>query len=166
MTTPQQAQDAMLAEMQAKHKQARELIKKAHDAIHEAVAAAEYMGALVERTSRHKRNGTYRWLEDGGIPQDDAKAYKTAYATGQKRSTASDRRTMRVLGIIDDQKIIRRGTTTKRQPKSLVSKIDNATAQITKHLEGRPVSDMSLSEKVLIKQRMNALARLYVELSQ
>ena len=157
---------AMAHELETNHAIAQNHIKAANHAIKEAVAAAEYLGQLIEKAGRSKRSSVYSWVsEAAGTDGATARAYKLAHLTQKKRHTASDRRALIKLGIIQPQ--VKIGTAkVKAPPLSLTSKCNRAAEQITKHVETkRKVEDMSQGEKDAIKQQLEPLARLFMEVS-
>ena len=166
-TTTTDITAAMAHELETNHAIAQTHIKAANHAIKEAVAAAEYLGQLIEKASRSKRSTVYQWIsEAAGIDGATARAYKLAYTTGKQRRVASDRRCLIKLGVIQPQVKIQTKKV-KAQPLSLTSKCNRAAEQITKHVETkRKVEDMSQGEKDAIKQQLEPLARLFMQVSK
>ena len=167
MNSSTTATEAMAHELAANHAIAQNHIKAAQHAIKEAVAASEYLGELVSKVASHKHQSTFTWLSEvAGIDPVTAKAYRLAAHTGKQRHVASDRRALIKLGIIQPQ--VKIGTAkVKAQPLSLTSKCNRAAEQITKHVETkRKVEDMSQGEKDAIKQQLEPLARLFMNLSK
>ena len=102
--------EQMASEVRTKHIETQDKIQRAHNAIKEACEAAIYLGQLVEKSQRSKRNSVFQWLsEEADVPGQIARSYLLAHNTNQKRKVHSDRRALLKLGVIENQeKTVRR----------------------------------------------------------
>lgn len=167
MNTTTDITTEMANELRANHTIAQAHIKQARESIMAAVDASAYLGQLVEKAQRSKRNTVFAWIsEDAGIDGVTARAYRLAHITKKKRNAASDRRCLLKLGIIEPQVKLATVEKVKPQPMSLSARVTKASEGILKHIENqRPVEDMSQAEKVLLKSKLEPMARLFMEVS-
>jgi len=156
--------EQMASEVRAKHIEAQRKIQKAHNAIKEACEAAVYVGQLVEKSQRAKRNSVFQWLsEEADVPGQTARSYLLAHTTNQKRKVHSDRRALLKLGVMENQ--VKTDTRPKRKapPASIGTKVERARKSITEHLEKeRKIEDMTPAELSLFKRQLTPLAEIYL----
>ena len=160
--------EQMASEVRAKHIETQDKIQQAASAIREACEAAIYLGQLVEKSQRAKRNTVYQWLsEEANVPGEIARSYLLAHTTNQKRKVHSDRRALQRLGVIESQEKVARQPATKRPQVSLGTKLDRARKSIIQHLEKeRRIEDMTPAELSLLKSQMTPLAEVYLKVAQ
>ena len=164
---PRDIETEMADELTARHRECQQQIREAAEAVKTACKSSEYLGQLVEKVSRHRKQSWRQWLAERGIDSESSGAYKLAHTTQAKRCTASDRRLLLKLGIIQPQIKSQPSEKVTRSPKSLGSKVEQAKKNILGHIEKqRPVEDMTPSEVIALKSQLEPLARLYVKVSQ
>ena len=144
------------------HKQARDKVIKARQAIADAVDASIEVGELLNKVHSHYKSATNKWLEDNtNIPANEARACTSTRYTATKRNAREDKRCLQLLGILNKQparKSVRR--VCKASPATVAS---NASASIMKAIKSRPVASMSKNERDVLKMNLRDIASLYVE---
>lgn len=156
----------MRDELRTRHEDAQQKILCARATIREAVDASLAVGALIEKTYRHKRGSTWRWLNDEtGISADSAKSYKRAASVQSGRNIANDKVILQKLGILEQAPPRTTNGRATKAPPSVSTKVRKASSDIGKAIEKRPVASMTQDEKDLLVANMRPLAELYVALS-
>jgi len=129
------------------------------EAIHLAETLGEYVGKA--RTSHRSHLNTYL---HGTLTIEETKAFATVAVVAAARSVASDKRALQCLGLIDYQKPRLAKSNEPRQKPSLFSQIRRIDKIISASIEKRPVAEMDADERAQLKDSLNSIARIYVEL--
>jgi len=160
-------EQTLITELSDHHVKTQALIERARNAVKEATESAAYMGVLIDKVAASKKSTVYQWMsEHAKVDGQAARSYSLAHKTSLKRLAHSDRRCLLHLGILESQISSHKPERVKRPPVSLNTKIHRANSSILEHVKTRPVGSMSANEKLVLKNNLEALAKLYVEASR
>lgn len=156
-------QENLKNEIGAAHSKALAAVEGARDVMSEAVNAKLYVATLVQKASRLHRHDINGYLKDH-LSGPEIKDYMSLYDAARKRPSLQDKRQLQLSGLLDSQDVLQSATAPPKPQQGLITLITKTRQEMSKKLTARPVTEWSQSERAQVKDVLQPLQELYLQL--